>query len=63
MWFSKAAEGGNVGSMYNLGVCYHNGMGVKQDYLKAAYWFEQAAMQYYKDSAIMAKRCRMKANM
>lgn len=61
-WFSKAAEGGNVGSMYNLGVCYYKGMGVKQDYLKAAYWFEQAAMQNYEDSAILARRCRMQAN-
>lgn len=41
----KAANQGNNGAIYNLGIFYLNGMGVEKDADKARSYFEQAAMQ------------------
>jgi len=41
----KAAEQGNANAQYNLGVCYAEGKGVKQDYTEAVKWFVKAAGQ------------------
>lgn len=46
-WMTKAANGGDVGAQYNLGVMY-GGNGVKEDPLKAAYWMRKAAGQGHK---------------
>lgn len=46
-WMTKAANGGDVGAQYNLGVMY-GGNGVKEDPPKAAYWMRKAAEQGHK---------------
>ena len=46
----KAAEQGDAVSQHNLGLMYHNGHGVKQDYTQAADWFRKAAEQGDVDS-------------
>lgn len=40
--FIFAANGGDTIAMQNLGVMYHEGIGVPQDREKAAYWFNKA---------------------
>jgi len=42
-WFQEAAEGGVANARYNLGVLYHQGMGVERDIKKAITWYESAA--------------------
>ena len=42
----KEAKKGLKASMYRLGYMYMNGLGVKQDYKKASYWFERSASEY-----------------
>ena len=44
-WFRKAAEQGNTGAQFNLGICYLFGHGVEQDFEEAAKWFRKAAEQ------------------
>ena len=44
-WFLRAAEQGNADAQYNLGVMYHEGRSVPQDYTEAARWFLRAAEQ------------------
>ena len=39
------AEEGNSNAQYNLGLMYHNGQGVKQDFDEAAKWFLYSAEQ------------------
>jgi Sel1 repeat/TIR domain len=41
--YEKAAAKGDASAMFNLGVLYHNGQGVAQDYVKAREWYEKAA--------------------
>ena len=41
--FMILAESGNVIAQQNLGVMYKNGLGVKKDNYKAAYWFTRAS--------------------
>ena len=43
--YRKAAAMGHASAQYNLGLCYGNGEGVKQDYKKAAKWYRKAAEQ------------------
>jgi TPR repeat protein len=42
-WFDKAAEGGVANASYNLGVLYHQGMGVPKDVDMAIKWYKSAA--------------------
>ena len=42
-WYRKAAEQGHVESQFNLGVCYHNGDGVRKNYKKVVAWYSKAA--------------------
>jgi len=44
-WYRKAAEQGDAGAQYNLGVMYKNGQGVKQDHAEAVRWLRKAAEQ------------------
>ena len=44
-WFKAAAEQGHADAQYNLGVCYLNGQGVKQNYNEAFRWYKAAAEQ------------------
>ena len=43
----KLANQGNAAAQFNLGVMYHQGQGVRQDYTQARQWFEKAASQDY----------------
>ena len=40
-WFEKAAQHGDVDAMFNLGLCYLEGMGVEKNLKKAFEWFEK----------------------
>ncbi len=42
-WYLKAADKGSAPAMYNLGIYYHNGTGVIQNYVQAFQWFCKAA--------------------
>jgi TPR repeat protein len=42
-WYKMAAEQGHVAAQLNLGVMYHQGHGVKQDYAEAIKWYKKAA--------------------
>jgi TPR repeat protein len=43
-WYRRAADLGNAGAMYNLGLCYENGVGVSETSAAiAASWYERAA--------------------
>ncbi len=42
-WFEQAANAGVANARYNLGVLYHQGIGVPRDIEKALYWYRQAA--------------------
>jgi TPR repeat protein len=41
----ELAEQGDADAQKNLGVCYHDGQGVAQDYAEAVKWFRMAAEQ------------------
>ncbi|GEM_PF-6223361 len=56
MYRQGAALGQDI-SQFNLGLCYFQGAGIKQDYDKAAYWFLQAAEQHYQPAQIYLARC------
>ncbi len=43
LWFNEAAQNGISNAKYNLGVLYHQGLGVKQDIPKAMALYEEAA--------------------
>ena len=42
-WFTEAALGGVANARYNLGVLYHQGLGVQKDLEKAINWYTAAA--------------------
>ena len=42
-WFEKAAENGVANARYNLGVLYHQGLGVDQNIETALEWYRKAA--------------------
>jgi TPR repeat protein len=42
-WYEKAAAGGNVTAMVDLGRIYERGLGVQQDTVRARQWYEKAA--------------------
>ena len=42
-WFRKAADQGIANARYNLGVLYHQGLGVKPNMNEAIYWYNQAS--------------------
>ncbi len=44
-WFSKAADLGDAGAQFNLGVCYKDGQGVAQSDVDAVKWYRKAADQ------------------
>jgi TPR repeat protein len=43
MWYTRAAEAGNVESMLNLAYCYANGTGVREDMKAYVSWLKSAA--------------------
>ena len=42
-WFREASDNGIANARYNLGVLYHQGLGVERDLGKALYWYREAA--------------------
>ncbi|WP_201352607.1 phospholipase A [Hydrogenimonas urashimensis] len=42
----EVAEKGNKAAMYRLAYIYENGLGVPQDFKKAAHWYKEAAKTY-----------------
>ena len=44
-WFRLAAEQGDAGAQYNLGVSYDQSQGVPQDYAEALKWYRLSAEQ------------------
>ncbi|KAI9208768.1 uncharacterized protein BJ171DRAFT_565222 [Polychytrium aggregatum] len=44
-WYSKSANKGNSYGEWMVGFCYYDGIGVAQDYVKAAEWFRKSAEQ------------------
>lgn len=57
-WFRKMAEHGNSTGMYNLGLYYAKGFGVKRDFAQAAYWMEKSAESGDKDAPEFAEEFR-----
>lgn len=43
LWFERAAKGGCLDAMDNLGVCYADGTGVARSEEKAVQWYQKAA--------------------
>jgi hypothetical protein len=48
--FRLAAEQGDAGAQFNLGVMYNNGKGVPQDYVSAHMWFNLSGSNGDKDA-------------
>ncbi|KAL0213985.1 hypothetical protein P9112_006169 [Eukaryota sp. TZLM1-RC] len=42
-WWRRGDEAGDEDAMFNLGVCYDQGLGVEKDYQQAFYWYSKAA--------------------
>ncbi|POZ61447.1 tetratricopeptide repeat protein [Chromobacterium alticapitis] len=42
-WFEQAAAGGSAEAMFQLGIAYQEGQGVKADIARARGWYEKAA--------------------
>lgn len=43
LWFREAADQKIANASYNLGVLYHQGLGVERDIDRALYWYREAA--------------------
>ena len=54
-WWRKAAEQGHVDASYGLGLCYHNGNGVRRDLAEAERWYSKAAAQGHAKAKDMLK--------
>lgn len=52
-YYEKAAEGGNVDALYNLGSMYYNGEVVEEDTVKAFDYFNRAARRNYVNAFFM----------
>lgn len=53
----EKAYKGNAVAQYNMGVCYHKGEGVSQDYTEAAKWYRLAADQGYASAQCNLGNC------
>ena len=49
-WFEEAANNGVANARYNLGVLYHQGLGISQDTDKALNWYKAAAAQNHPEA-------------
>ena len=49
-WIRLAANQGNAGAQFNLGVAYYKGQGVTRDDREAVKWFRIAAQQGDQDA-------------
>ena len=48
--FERYAKEGNVLAMYQVGLCYRDGLGVSKDMLRALFWFKTAGRYGHKDA-------------
>ena len=48
--YRAAAKKGNAEAQYNLGLCYSQGEGVKEDRVEAVSWYRLAAEQGHQDA-------------
>jgi len=55
--YMKAAEKGDAGAQYNLGVCYATGNGVKKNAARAVEWYTKAARQGNADAQNNLGQC------
>jgi len=55
-WFRKAAEQGDAGAQFNLGMMYAEGEGIEQDNAEAVKWLRKAAEQGDEDALDELKR-------
>lgn len=53
--YTQLAEQGYADAQYNLYVCYYDGKGVTQDYMKAVYWCTKAAEQCNENAKEVSK--------
>lgn len=51
LWFQEAALGGVANAQYNLGVLYHQGLGVEKNMETAIGWYKAAAEQGHPEAA------------
>lgn len=51
--FSLAANAGHATAQFNLGVCYDEGAGVKEDKSMATFWYRKAAAQGFSAAFVM----------
>lgn len=56
-WFEKSAKGGNVSAIYNLGICYEKGHGLKKDHVDAAIKYREAAERNLPQAQYMLAGC------
>ena len=49
-WFEMAAEQGHSGAQYMLALMYHGGIGGKQSFRNAYYWFIEASLQKHTEA-------------
>ena len=57
-WFRMAAQQGQAGAQFNLGVMYAYGRGVPEDYVRAYAWYNLAAEQGYERAVKARERLR-----
>lgn len=50
-WFNAAAQGGIANATYNMGVLYHQGLGVPRNPVRAVEWYQSAAHQGHPEAA------------
>ena len=53
LWYRRAAEAGDAGAQYCLGMCYYGGLGVRLDEAEAFKWISRAAEQDEPDAQKM----------
>lgn len=61
-WFQKAAEAGDAAAMFNLGLHYAKGHGVKRDFKHAAEWMQKAADAGDEDASELIAKYQILAN-
>lgn len=49
-WFVEASQNGIPNAQYNLGVLYHQGLGVERDLGRALYWYREAAKENHPEA-------------
>jgi len=57
-WYKKAAEQGNAKAMYKLGYMYSTGVGVKENYAQAYFWYNICIALGYEEPLLPVDICR-----